>query len=115
VTELQRAIATLDENLASLETMLQEGQGAATVALEDFKATLDGVRTTVFAVVGAETPDEVHSVRQRRLRRGAQLCQHVSFGLRDGTISEHTPGLRLLRFAVEQTLARLDELVDGST
>jgi len=115
VTELQRAIATLDRDLASLESQLQRGQVADTAALEDFKATLDGVRTTVYAVVDAKTSNDVSSVRQLRLRRGAQLCQNVSFGLRDGTISDRTPGLKLLRFAVEQTIVRLDALVEGST
>jgi hypothetical protein len=115
VTELQRAIATLDQGLASLELELQDGQVVATATLEDFKTALDGVRTTVYAVVEAETPDDVHSVRQLRLRRGAQLCQNVSFGLQDGTIGDRTPGLKLLRFAVEQTLTRLDKLAEGMT
>lgn len=115
MTELQRAIATLDKDLASLEVELQGGQVVATAALEDFKASLDGVRTTVYAVVAAETPDDVHAVQQLRLRRGAQLCQNVSFGLQDGTIGDRTPGLKLLRFAVEQTLSRLDKLAEGMT
>jgi hypothetical protein len=82
-----------------------------TDALEDFKVTVDSIRTSVLAMLTAENPEEYRSfIHKYRLRRAAVICQSVFSGLIDGTIDRNTPGLEQLQGTVDETLARLEEI-----
>ncbi len=111
MSDLKKEVRALRQALDAFES----GMGDAPVsdsALEDFKATVDSIRTSVLAMLTADDPDDYETfLHNYRLRRGAQVCQSVFSGLVDGTINSQTPGCDQLRSTVEETLARLDRLL----
>jgi hypothetical protein len=114
MSELDRAITFIDRALAEIESRLREPDIPIS-ALEDFKATLDSTRTVVQAIIGASGPgDYEHNVYRFRLRRAAQVCQSVLFGLLDGSINPSTPGLTELRATVAETLQHMDAFAGGA-
>ena len=111
MSELKKEVRALREALDAFETGIGDGP-VSDAALEDFKMTVDTVRTTVLAMMTADDPDDYENfVHNYRLRRGAQVCQSVFSGLVDGTIYPETPGYDQLRSTVQETLARLDRLL----
>ena len=106
--ELKREVTALRQALDTFETECIGG-AVHPGALEDFKMTVDGIRTSVLAMLTAEDPSEYRNfIRKYRLRRAAVVCQSVFSGLIDGTIDAHTPGFEQLRTTVDETLERLD-------
>lgn len=100
----------LTQVLADLEAQLAEGE-APGVALEDLKANLDGVRTSVLAFITAAGPaDYEMNVRRYRLRRAAQICHNVLTGMLDGTIRRGTRGFEEFKAVAEETFQRLELL-----
>ncbi len=80
-------------------------------ALEDFKVTVDSIRTSVLAMLTADDPAEYRNfIRNYRLRRAAVVCQSVFSGLIDGTIDRRTPGFGRLQSTVDETLEQLEAL-----
>ena len=113
--ELNEVRADLRQALDAIESAIAEPAQAA-VMLEDFKATLDGVRTTLMAILTAESPADYQAfVRRFRLRRAAQVCQNVLFGVLDGSITPQTPGFDRLQAAVGETLSELDRIRKSGT
>lgn len=111
MSELKKEVRALREALDAFESGIGDGP-VSDSALEDFKVTVDSVRTSVLAMLTADDPDNYDTfVHNYRLRRGAQVCQSVFSGLVDGTIYPETPGFDQLRATVEDTLARLDPLL----
>ena len=110
MSELTQEVQALRRALDNFEAKC----GADSVppgALEDFKVTVDSVRTSVLAMLTAEDPSEYRSfIRNYRLRRAAVVCQSVFSGLIDGTIDHRTPGFDQLQSTVEETLEQLDAL-----
>ncbi len=110
MSELSQVVRALRPALDDIQSQLIQPQVSA-VALEDFKVTVDGVRTSVLAILTAADPADYHIfVREFRLRRAAQVCQNVLSGLVDGTITGETPGFDKLRSTVDETLERLEQL-----
>ena len=110
MSELSQGVRAVREALDRLESELGPDPVSA-AKLEDFKATVDTVRTSVLAMVTAENPADYRSfIRKYRLRRAAQVCQSVLSGLVDGTIDILGPGLDRLQSTVAETLPRLEEL-----
>ncbi len=108
--ELNEVRAELRQALEAMDSTITEPAQAATM-LEDFKATLDGVRTTLMAILTAESPTDYQAfVRRFRLRRAAQVCQNVLFGVLDGSITPQTPGFERLQSTVGETLKELDRI-----
>ena len=111
VTELINVIAALRSALDRIESDLVDSAFSGP-ALEDFKSTIDNVRTSVLAIITADAPSECHNfLRKFRLRRGAQICQNVLAGLVDGSITADTPAFEMLHTTVDETLARVDRLM----
>jgi hypothetical protein len=109
MTELKRAVDQLRQSLDAIEPHLT--QRTPTSVLEEFKATLDRVRTNVGAISAATTPAEYSDlIAKSRLRRAAQICQGVLTGLSDGTVTRSTLGFDRLRSAVGETLEQLEAL-----
>lgn len=114
MTEIERSLAFLDRALAEIESRLDQPD-VPLAALEDFKATLDSTRTVVHAIVGASGPGDYETnVRRFRVRRAAQVCQSVLFGLLDGSITSATPGMSALRGTVAETLQHMDAFAGGA-
>ncbi len=114
MSELSQEVRAVREALDRLESELGPDPLSA-AKLEDFKATVDSIRTSVLAMVTAENPADYRSfIRKYRLRRAAQVCQNVFSGLVDGTIDAHAPGFDLLQSAVTETLPRLEELAQSA-
>ena len=108
MTQLRESILFLRAALRDLETELSH-RNLSAAGLEDFKATLDSVRTTVLAVLAADDPaDYQRYIRRFRLQRATQVCQSVLFGLLDDTVSAETPGLDRLRSIVTEMLPKLE-------
>ncbi len=106
MSELKSVVSDLTKALDDIESHLTKQPSPS--ALEDFKVMLDGVRTTLTAILTAADPADYHAfIRKFRLRRAAQVCQNVLHGLVDGTIKGDTPGFDRLRSTVEETLDRL--------
>jgi hypothetical protein len=114
MNELDRSLGFLDRALAEIEARLDEPD-IPLPALEDFKAALDSTRTVVHAIGTASGPQDYEAnVRRFRVRRAAQVCQSVLFGLLDGTISSTTPGMADLRATVAETLQHMDAFAGGA-
>jgi hypothetical protein len=107
MNELAKAAQTLRSAVDDLEPKL-EGPSLSVAALEDFKATVDGVRTSVLAVLTADnSADPRANLHKFRLRRGEQICRQVLSGLADGTIAHDSPELETLDSTVGEVLDRL--------
>jgi len=108
MTELRRSISSLRDALSDLEVGLNDTDRSS-ADLEDFKAALDGARTTVLAVLAAAGPSDYQKlVRRFRLQRATQVCQCVLYGVLDGTISGQTSGIARLRSTVDEMLRKLE-------
>ena len=114
MSELSQEVRALREALDRLESELGPDPVSA-AKLEDFKAAVDGIRTSVVAMVTAEDPADYRSfIRRYRLRRAAQVCQNVLSGLVDGTIDILAPGFDRLQSTVTDVLPRLEELAQSA-
>lgn len=110
MNELSQEVRAVREALDRLESELGPDPVSA-AKLEDFKATVDSIRTSVLAMVTAENPADYDSfIRKYRLRRAAQICQNVLSGLVDGTIDVLAPRFDRLQSTVTEILPRLEEL-----
>ena len=110
--DLRDLIVELRDVLGGIEGKLEEGEHSST-ALEEFKSSLDSARTVLLAVIGSTEAGEGEGVVQHfRLRRAAQVCQNVLFGLLDGTVQRSTPGFAQMQATVDETLERLEALPD---
>ncbi len=110
MSDLAQVIAGLRQALDDVEKQLTKGDPPAD-ALEDFKSTLDGLRTNVLAFINAEDSADYHgTVDTFRLARTTQTCQGIFTGFVDGTISGDTPGFEKFRATIVETLERLDAL-----
>ncbi len=110
MSELKKEVLALRQALNEFELQLGP-ESVSAVALEDFKVTVDSVRTSVLAMLTATDPADYRNfIRKYRLRRAAQVCQNVFSGLVDSTVDCHTPGFDRLQSTVDETLARLEEL-----
>ena len=109
MSELKSVVGDLTHALDDIESHLTKQPSPS--ALEDFKVVLDGVRTSLMAILTVTDPADYHAViRKFRLRQAAQVCQNVLYGLVDGTINDDTPGFDRLRSTVEETLDGLAKL-----
>lgn len=109
MNELAKAVQTLRSAVDDLEPKL-EGSGLSMAALEDFKATVDAVRTSVLATLtGDNAADPRANLHKFRLRRGQQICRQVLSGLADGTIPHDSPELETLDSTVGEVLDRLKQ------
>ena len=114
MSELRQEVRSVREALDRLESELGPDPVSA-AELEDFKATVDSIRTSVIAMVTAEDPADYRNfIRKYRLRRAAQVCQNVLSGLVDGTIDILAPGFYRLQSTVTDTLSRLEELAQSA-
>ena len=112
MTPLRESIHFLRDALDDLENELA-GKELSAAGLEDFKCKLDGVRTTVLAVLAANDPSEYQRYIQRfRLRRATQVCQGVLFSLLDGTVTAETNGMTGLRSTIAEILPRIEATGD---
>ncbi len=110
MNELKRTAEELRQSLDAIEPFLTRSD-TSTTDLENFKATLDRLRTNVQAIAVSDHPsDHAESVRRFRLKRAAQVCQGVLKGFADGSITAATPGLGRFRTTVEETLEYLGRL-----
>ncbi len=109
MNELAKAVQTLRSAVDDLEPKLQV-PNLSLAALEDFKATVDGVRTRVLAVLTADDSADLRvNLHKFRLRRGAQICLRVLSGLAYGTIAHDSPELETLDSTVGEVLDRLKQ------
>ena len=107
MSDLRSEVRALTQALEGFEEFLTQGPVSAD-QVEDFKATVDSVRTSVLAMLNTADPSDYRGfVRSYRLRRAAQVCESVLGGLAEGTITRDTPGLAEFESTVEETLARL--------
>jgi hypothetical protein len=110
MSELSELVPELKSALDAIEMELAE-EDVSPLVLEDFKVTVDSVRTSVLALLTAKDSGDYYGfVRKYRLRRAAQVCQNVLSGLIDKTINADTPGLDQLHATVDETLERLEQL-----
>lgn len=108
MTQVRESILFLRDALDDLERELTD-KDPSSAGLEDFKAKLDRVRTTVLATLAADDPSDYQRYIQRfRLRRATQVCQGVLFGLLDGTVSADTSGMSGLRSTIAEILPKLE-------
>ncbi len=111
VRELRAVVVALRTALDEIESQLVDSS-LSEPGLEDFKSTIDDVRTSVLAILTAKDFSEWHnSLRKFRLRRGAQICQNVLAGLVDGTITADTPAFEIFHTTLDEALARVDRLM----
>jgi len=110
--DLRSLISELRTILGGVEGKLST-EGEDSGALEEFKSSLDSARTVLLAIIGMTEAGQGEGVVQHfRLRRAAQVCQNVLFGILDGTIGPDTPGFTHMQATVEETLERLEALPD---
>ena len=104
MSEISSVIFELNSAVDDIESKAAQGDMSG-AALEEFKVSLDGIRTTVLALLTAtDVADYKDFVRKFRLRRAAQVSQNVLSGIVDGTITTETPGFEQLLATVDETL-----------
>ncbi len=104
IDQLQQALNEIDVKLAWDDLPM--------AALEEFKAALDNVRTSLLALIGAaDASDYQRSLRRLRLHRAAQVCHSVFSSVIDGTVSPATPGITEFKATVDETLEQVDRLI----
>ena len=104
--DLAHVIAGLRQALDDVDQQLTKGDPPAE-ALEDFKSTLDGLRTNVLAFINAGDSADYHgAVNTFRLARTTQTCQNILTGFVDGTISTTTPGFDKFHSTISEMLER---------
>ena len=107
MTEMRSVVDQLKSALDDVEKESTHDH-MSRVAMEEFKVTVDTVRTSVLAMLDAADPTNYHDyLRRFRFRRANQVCQNVLSGLIDGTITPETPALDELRATVDETLERI--------
>ena len=110
--DLRNLIVELRAVLGGIEGKLA-AEGEDSRALEEFKSSLDSARTVLLAIIGSTEAGQGEGVVQHfRLRRAAQVCQNVLFGILDGTVGSTTPGFAQMQETVNETLERLEALPD---
>lgn len=111
MNEISNVVDDLRRGLTEVEARLT-WEDLPGPALEEFKVVVDSVRTSLLAFLTAIDPaDYERSLREFRLRRAAQVCQGVLFGVVDGTIGAFTPGFSKFHSTVHETLEQLDTLL----
>jgi len=111
MSEISQVVDDLRRGLTEVEAKLT-WEDLPGPALEELKAVVDSVRTSLLAYVTAIDPaDYQRSLGDLRLRRAAQVCQGVLSGVVDGTIGAFTPGFSRLHSTVDETLEQLDKLL----
>lgn len=110
MNELTKAAHLLRMSLDAIEPFLTDPK-APRADLEDFKSTLDRVRTNVQAISSADSPtDHTELVNRFRLRRAAQISRGVLADLAKGTIGTDMQGLEQLCVSVSSTLQQLERV-----
>ena len=110
MSALRKAVGDLKQAMRDIESIIAQPD-PPDKELEGFKMTLDSVRMDALALVAAAySGDYDEYIRKFRLRRAAQVCQNVLFGLEDGTVNERTPGVTVFQSTIRETLDRLDQL-----
>ena len=111
MSDISQVVDDLRRGLTEVEAKLT-WEDLPDTALEELKAIVDSVRTSLLAFVTAIDPaDYERSLRAFRLRRAAQVCQGVLSGIVESTISASTPGFPKLRSTVDEALEQLDQLL----
>jgi len=92
MSDLGELRARLGQVLNDLDGQLKKGDPPP-AALEDLKSTLDGVRTSVLALMSMGDPaDYEKHVRGYRVKRAAQVCSSVAAAIGEGSIGPTTRG-----------------------
>lgn len=106
--DLRTTSENLKEALDKLSALIAK-EPPSEEALADFKTVIDTARTSVLGIAASESAaDHNASVRRLRLRRAAQVCQGVLYGMRDGDVNPETPGYDQLQAVVDESLELLN-------
>jgi hypothetical protein len=110
MSDLDELRGRLGQVLLDLDKQLKKGDPPP-AALEDLKATLDGVRTSVLALMSLGDPaDYEKHVRGYRVKRAAQVCGSITAAIREGSIGPNTRGFDTFCATADETLRKLNEL-----
>lgn len=102
VRTLTRRLESIKTELATIETEVLATDAPVRI-LEEFKLTLDHVRTNVWAVFNPAEPDARRRVVAHfRLLRMADMCRQVLADLEDGTITAASPDFEQLRSVLQR-------------
>jgi hypothetical protein len=100
VRDLKNALSTIEVEL--------KGGGTPPEGLEDFKAVVDSVRLSVWAVLsGAQADDYQTFIGGFRLRRGTDICRQILGDIESGTIQPGTPDFGDFKGTVEELASAL--------
>jgi len=99
---LNRRLEAIKTDLATIETEVL-ATDAPVRLLEEFKLTLDHVRTNIWAVFNPAAPEARRRVVAHfRLLRMADMCRQVLADLEDGTITAASPDFEVLRAVLQR-------------
>lgn len=102
VRTLTRRLESIKTELATIETEVLAADAPVRL-LEEFKLTLDHVRTNVWAVFNPAEPEARRRVVAHfRLLRMADMCRQVLADLEDGTITVASPDFEALRAVLQR-------------
>jgi EAL domain-containing protein (putative c-di-GMP-specific phosphodiesterase class I) len=102
VRTLTRRLESIKTELATIETEVLAADAPIRL-LEEFKLTLDHVRTNVWAVFNPAEPEARRRVAAHfRLLRMADMCRQILADLEDGTITAASPDFEELRAVLQR-------------
>lgn len=102
VRRLTRRLESIKTDLATIETEVLAADAPVRL-LEEFKLTLDHVRTNIWAVFNPADPKARRRVVAHfRLLRMADMCRQVLADLEDGTITAASPDFEELRAVLQR-------------
>lgn len=105
-------IRQLKRALEEIEKRLTEGTVPFPV-LEDFKAAIDHIRMTVWAILSTPQANQYElasSIVRFRLKRSTQMCQQIVMDINSSEITVDSPELQEFHAALKNTLERIDRL-----
>lgn len=108
---LQEVIGELSPALDQIEAKLV-WEDLPLAALEEFKMTLDGVRTSLLALVSVEAPTGYAEAIQRvRIKRATDLCRGATDDVIAGMILPGTVDFTQFAATVRETLEQVEQLI----
>jgi len=112
--EIKGALEAIEQELAA-GSMPQEG-------LEDFKAVVDHMRLSVWAIITAERSDEYQGlgapemkqiIARFRLHRGEDICRSALSDIEAGVIPADSPELGRFYSTLRQTTDQVARVIGG--
>lgn len=111
--DIAQRVRDLKNALSSIEGELKGGN-TLPEGLEEFKAVVDSVRLSVWAILsGAKADDYQAFISGFRLRRGSDICRQILGDIESGALRPENPDFGDFKGTVEELASALARTVNS--